>query len=85
MGAKPSSEAPTDDAFVDYYELLEVDQTDSADTIRKAYRRLALKLHPDKNVGNEVEANRKFVRLQEAYEVLSDEQSVLGTIKIEIV
>ena len=73
MGAKPSSEAPTDDAFVDYYELLEVDQTDSADTIRKAYRRLALKLHPDKNVGNEVEANRKFVRLQEAYEVLSDE------------
>ncbi|WFD22069.1 hypothetical protein MEQU1_000731 [Malassezia equina] len=74
MGAKPSSEAAAEDTFVDYYELLEVEQTDSADAIRKSYRRLALRLHPDKNPGQEEEANKRFIKLQEAYEVLSDEQ-----------
>ena len=74
MGAKPSSEAAPEDTFVDYYELLEVEQTDSADAIRKSYRRLALRMHPDKNPGQEEEAKKRFVKLQEAYEVLSDEQ-----------
>lgn len=74
MGARQSSEAPAEDAFVDYYELLEVEQTDSADVIRKSYRRLALRLHPDKNPGREEEANKKFIKLQEAYDVLSDDQ-----------
>ncbi|WFD25811.1 hypothetical protein MNAN1_000777 [Malassezia nana] len=74
MGAKPSSEASPEDTFVDYYELLEVEQTDTVDAIRRSYRRLALRLHPDKNPGREEEANKKFIKLQEAYEVLSDEQ-----------
>lgn len=74
MGAKPSSEAPAEDAFVDYYELLEVEQTDTEDVIRKSYRRLALRLHPDKNIGREEEAKKKFIKLQEAYDVLSDAQ-----------
>lgn len=74
MGARQSSEVAQDaDVFVDYYELLEVDQNESAEVIRKAYRKLALRLHPDKNPGNELEANKKFNKLQEAYEVLSDE------------
>ena len=53
MGARPSSEVVDDDRFVDYYELLEVEQDDSMDVIRKSYRRLALRLHPDKNPGEE--------------------------------
>ena len=53
MGARQSSEATEDDnGFIDYYELLEVEVNDSADVIRKAYRRLALRLHPDKNPGH---------------------------------
>lgn len=74
MGAQQSVEAPVaDDAFVDYYLLLEVEQSASGDEIRKSYRRLALRYHPDKNPDNVAEANRKFTRLQEAYEVLSDD------------
>ena len=74
MGARQSSEAAEDDnGFIDYYELLEVELNDSADVIRKAYRRLALRLHPDKNPGREEEANKKFIRLQEAYDVLIDD------------
>lgn len=74
MGAQQSSEAPVaEDAFVDYYELLEVEQSATSDEIRKSYRKLALRYHPDKNPDNVEEANRKFTRLLEAYEVLSDE------------
>ncbi|KAI3628266.1 hypothetical protein GLX27_000032 [Malassezia furfur] len=75
MGARQSSEAAAADAdvFVDYYELLEVDQNEPVEGIRKSYRRLALRYHPDKNPGKEAEANKKFTKLQEAYEVLSDE------------
>ncbi|WFD03030.1 hypothetical protein MOBT1_001719 [Malassezia obtusa] len=75
MGAQQSSEAASSDAdvFVDYYELLEVDQNEPVEGIRKSYRKLALRYHPDKNPGNEAEANKKFTKLQEAYEVLSDE------------
>ena len=74
MGAQQSSEAPVaEDAFIDYYELLEVEQSATSDEIRKSYRKLALRYHPDKNPDNVEEANRKFTRLLEAYEVLSDE------------
>jgi molecular chaperone DnaJ len=55
----------------DYYEVLGVEKKASADDIKRAYRRLALKYHPDKNP-NDKEAEGKFKECAEAYEVLSD-------------
>ena len=54
-----------------YYEILGVGKTASADDIKKAYRKLALKYHPDRNPGNK-QAEEKFKRASEAYAVLSD-------------
>jgi molecular chaperone DnaJ len=57
----------------DYYEVLGVEKGASTDDIKRAYRRLAIKYHPDKNPGNK-EAEEKFKECAEAYEVLSDDE-----------
>ncbi len=57
--------------YIDYYKVLGVDRNASADDIKKAYRKLARKLHPDLNP-NDKDAHRKFQQLNEANEVLSD-------------
>jgi len=56
----------------DYYELLEIPKGSSLDDIKKAYRKLAMKYHPDRNQGDK-EAERKFKEINEAYEVLKDD------------
>jgi len=56
----------------DYYEVLGVGKNASADDIKRAYRRMAMKYHPDKNPDNKEEAEVKFKECAEAYEVLND-------------
>ena len=57
----------------DYYEVLGVQRDADAGEIKKAYRKLALQHHPDRNAGD-AEAERKFKEAAEAYDVLGDEQ-----------
>lgn len=57
-----------------YYELLGVERTAEEAEIRKAYKRKALELHPDRNYNDEEAATKKFAEVQTAYEVLSDPQ-----------
>ena len=57
----------------DYYEVLGVGRDATADQIKKAYRKLALQYHPDRNPGDKA-AEEKFKEAAEAYDVLSDEK-----------
>ena len=58
----------------DYYEVLGVQKDATEEQIRKAYKKLALRWHPDKNPDNKKEAEEKFKEINEAYSVLSDPQ-----------
>ncbi|KAF2610643.1 hypothetical protein F2Q70_00009764, partial [Brassica cretica] len=59
---------------VDYYKVLQVDRSAKDDDLKKAYRKLAMKWHPDKNPNTKKEAEAKFKQISEAYDVLSDPQ-----------
>jgi curved DNA-binding protein len=59
--------------YKDYYKVLGVERNASADDIRKAYRKLAMQYHPDRNPGDK-QAEDRFKEMNEAYQVLSDEQ-----------
>jgi curved DNA-binding protein len=59
--------------YKDYYQILGVERSASADDIRKAYRKLAMQHHPDRNPGDK-QAEEKFKEINEAYQVLSDKE-----------
>src|SRR5690349_24892019 len=58
----------------DYYEVLGIAKSASGDEIKRAYRRLAMKYHPDRADGDKSEAEVRFKECAEAYEVLSDDE-----------
>ena len=60
--------------MVDHYKILEVDKNADEEAIRKSYKRLALKYHPDRNKDNQEEATQKFKKISEAYDVLSNKE-----------
>ena len=57
-----------------YYDILQIDKNADLDQIKKSYKKLAMKWHPDKNPTNKEEAEQKFKEISEAYQVLSDPQ-----------
>src|SRR5438309_7148040 len=59
--------------FKDYYKILGLQKAATPEEIKKSYRKLAVKYHPDKNPGNK-QAEEKFKEINEAYEVLSDNE-----------
>ena len=56
----------------DYYRVLDVERDATTDTIKKAYRKLALRYHPDRNPKDLEASNKKFKEISEAYSILSD-------------
>ena len=58
----------------DYYDVLNLHQSASREDIKRSFRQLALKHHPDKNRNSE-DSKKKFMEIVEAYEILSDDQS----------
>ena len=62
----------------DYYQILGVARNATGKEIKKAFRRLALRYHQDKNPDNVIESEERFKEINEAYEVLSDEQKKTG-------
>jgi molecular chaperone DnaJ len=71
--ARPDIEFSMSTIHRDYYEILGIEKTADGDTIKKAYRKLAMQYHPDKNPGNS-EAEEKFKECASAYEILSDSE-----------
>lgn len=65
---------PEEKMVVDYFKILEVDRNANDDDLKKAYRKLAMQWHPDKNPNNKKESESKFKQISEAYDVLSDPQ-----------
>ena len=59
--------------FKDYYKILDIPKTATADEVKKAYRKFAIKYHPDKNKDNKI-AEEKFKEVNEANEILKDEK-----------
>ncbi|KAF2219186.1 hypothetical protein BDZ85DRAFT_46774 [Elsinoe ampelina] len=78
MGASQStstsSSAPSSEVKTSYYTLLSIERNATEDEIKKAYRRKALELHPDRNYNNVEAATALFAEVQTAYEILSDPQ-----------
>ncbi|GAM87491.1 hypothetical protein ANO11243_055160 [Dothideomycetidae sp. 11243] len=74
QSSTPDSAPKAAEVKTSYYELLSIDRNATDDDIKKAYRRKALELHPDRNFGNVDEATRLFAEIQSAYQVLSDPQ-----------
>lgn len=61
-------------SYASYYEILGIERNATLEDIKKAYRKLALRWHPDKNPDNREEAEKRFKEIAQAYEVLSDPQ-----------
>ncbi|KAF5019013.1 hypothetical protein F66182_8987 [Fusarium sp. NRRL 66182] len=79
MGAQQSSESsgasgPAAVAKTCYYQLLDIERSATNDEIKRAYRRKALELHPDRNINDVQTATHRFAEVQTAYEILSDPQ-----------
>lgn len=67
-----------------YYDILGIGKDASDEQVKKAYRKLALKWHPDKNPDNQSEAEKKFKEISEAYEVLSDSECFLLLLYLDL-
>ena len=72
--AKETTQAKIQFDSEDYYEVLGVSKTADDNEIKKAYRKLAVKWHPDKNPDSQKEAEEAFKKIGEAYSVLSDKE-----------
>ena len=67
----------------DYYQTLGIDRQAGNDDIKKAYRKLAMKYHPDRNPGDK-RAEQKFKEVNEAYEVLKDDEKRAAYIRFRL-